>query len=107
MRECHADGKRLEALPVVEVDLHAAGGLTFWQQALQNGASRNAVAQGILTSAESSRHVLDQIYSQYLNRAVDPLGEQTWLGTLTIGGRAPTIVAEMILASDEFFSRAQ
>jgi hypothetical protein len=75
-------------------------------QALQSGLSRQALAQAVLTSAEADQRAVDQYYMLFLNRSPDPAGQQAWTNLLVSGGATLESVAETILASDEFFSRA-
>jgi uncharacterized repeat protein (TIGR01451 family) len=84
----------------------SASEVAGWQQVLQNGASRAAVALGFLTSQEADLRLLDQYYEGYLGRAPDPAGEQFWLGLLQDGALTPQAVGQSILASDEYFSRS-
>jgi hypothetical protein len=80
-------------------------GQAAWLLALQNGVSRPALAQAVLTSAEADRRVVDQYYMSFLNRAADPAGEQAWTDVLVSGRATLESVGESILASDEYFSR--
>ena len=84
----------------------SAGEVAAWQQVLQQGASRAAVAQAFLTSREADLRLLDQYYAEYLGRPADPAGEQTWVTLLQGGALTPQAVGESILTSDEYFSRA-
>jgi hypothetical protein len=81
--------------------------LSNWVGALQNGVSRDAVAVAILDSAESFQLILNCAYTYYLNRPPDPAGSQAWLTQLQSGQATPAIVAESLLASDEFFALAR
>jgi hypothetical protein len=83
----------------------SAGEVAGWQQSLQNGASRAAVALGFLTSPEADLRLLDRYYEGYLGRSPDPAGEQAWLTLLQGGALTPEAVGEAILASGEYFSQ--
>jgi protocatechuate 3,4-dioxygenase beta subunit len=85
----------------------SAGEIAGWAQALQSGASRDAVAAAFLTSGEEYLGLLDADYQHFLHRSVDPAGQQAWLGQLLGGQATPETVANAILASDEFFAQAQ
>jgi hypothetical protein len=82
-----------------------AGGLAGYVQALQAGASRQAVAQAFLTSAEAHRRVVDEYYSLFLNRPPDTVGEQGWINVLQSGQGNYESVGEAFLASGEYFAR--
>jgi hypothetical protein len=84
-----------------------AGGQAFWLQRLQAGSSRADVARAILTSQEGAQTLLNRYYLQYLARTPDPVAEQVWLTPLESGGLATSLVAESIIASDEFLARAK
>jgi hypothetical protein len=81
--------------------------ISSWVTALQNGASRDAVAVAILDSGESFQLILNCAYTNFLHRAADPAGSQTWLAQLQSGQVTPAMVAETFLASDEFFALAR
>jgi hypothetical protein len=82
-------------------------GFSFWQQAAAQGASGAQLSAGFLTSEEASRNLLEGYYQQYLGRQPDPSGEATWLALLGTAGNSPASVGQAILASDEYFARAQ
>jgi hypothetical protein len=81
-------------------------GMAYWTQALQNGATRDAVARQILTSAEAYTKILECNYAHFLRRSLDANGRQFWLSVLQSGQASPGTVSEMILASDEYFRLA-
>jgi hypothetical protein len=81
-------------------------GLDGWQQAAQDGLSREALADGFLRSAEADRQLLAQDYRAYLGREPHAAGEAAWLADLQGNRLTPAQVAEALLASDEFFVRA-
>jgi hypothetical protein len=80
--------------------------ISNWVSALQNGVSRDAVALAIMDSAESFQLILSCDYTYFLHRPPDPAGSQAWLAQLQSGQATPAIVAESLLASDEFFALA-
>jgi hypothetical protein len=83
-----------------------AGGAAGWITALQNGMSRAAAALGFLTSTEAYRRIVDQSYLEYLRRPADAGGEQGFVGMLQSGGWPVESVAELFVASDEFYQSA-
>ena len=82
-----------------------ATGHQAWMQALQGGTTREAVALSFLSARESSSKVLDTIYSSYLDRRVDPAGQQAWLNGMGRNQVQWSDVARAVLASDEYFNR--
>lgn len=84
-----------------------AAGLAAWTQQLQNGVSRDTVAQAILTSDEAFLKVLECAYMHFLHRSLDAGGRQFWLTQYRTGQVTPAAVCEAILASDEYFAQAQ
>jgi hypothetical protein len=82
-----------------------AAGLASWLQALQNGTSRQAVAQAFLTSTEEDQRVVEEYYLLLLGRAADATGEQPWVNLLSSSQATFESVAVGILASNEYFAR--
>jgi Domain of unknown function (DUF4214)/SdrD B-like domain/Aspartyl protease len=80
-------------------------GQAHWLQALQGGARRDQVALGILTSGEAYQRVLDRYYTDFLHRAPDPAGEQSWLNSLLTDRYSPESAGVGFLVSGEFISR--
>jgi hypothetical protein len=80
-------------------------GLDRWQQAVEGGLSRAAVADAFLRSAEADRQAVDRYYADYLGRAGSAAEVAGWVGALQ-GGLTPEQVAVVFLASDEFYNRA-
>jgi hypothetical protein len=78
-----------------------------WQEALQAGVSRDAVARGFLTSTENDLRLIDRYYADFLGRPAEASGKQGWLSVFEQGANGEALLAEGILASDEFFARAQ
>lgn len=83
-----------------------SSGLQFWQTTLQNGATRDNVANAILTSGEAYSRHLDRAYGTFLGRAVDQAGKQFWLSALQNNQITYGAVHILILASDEYFAMA-
>jgi hypothetical protein len=84
-----------------------AGGTTFWTGQLAAGASRGAVALGIMRSDEAFRRAIDSLYASYLHRSdQSPSGLGFWDAQLLGGGVTPAQAARAFLASDEFFRNA-
>jgi subtilisin family serine protease len=84
-----------------------AFGQAAWQQALANGASREAVAQAVLTSAEAHQRAIDAFYAAFLHRPTDGSGQQHWMELLQSGRANLESVATAILASNEYLATAQ
>src|SRR5205807_8110717 len=83
-----------------------AGGAAGWTTALNNGMSRAAAALGFLTSTEAYRRIVDESYLEYLRRPADAGGEQGFVNLLRSGGWPVESVAELFVASDEFYQSA-
>lgn len=60
------------------------------------------IASGILYSGEASKHLIDLNFSQFLQRAVDPIGEEYWVAAIQ-SGASESALAEAILGSNEYF----
>jgi parallel beta-helix repeat protein len=78
-----------------------AGGLSFWQDALQNGASRSQVSEGFWVSAEHRGLEVDQFYATFLKRAADARGRAFWVQSL-LEGATEDEVAVAFLTSEEY-----
>jgi hypothetical protein len=73
----------------------------LWQNVLvTRGAA--VVSANILTSTESFLRVLDDYYSDFLNRDIDTSGQLFWLARLQTNQASLTTVAESILGSTEY-----
>jgi hypothetical protein len=83
-----------------------AGGLDGWQSAAQGEMSRAALAEAFLHSPEAYQQLMDTYYSDYLGRSADSAGEAYWVGALQSRQWSPDQVAQVFLASDEYYSRA-
>lgn len=77
-------------------------GLGYWVNALDNGTSLKAVAQGFIGSAEftglygsnmTNAQFVAQLYDQLLHRAADPSGEAFWIGALNAGASRADVLA--------------
>jgi hypothetical protein len=62
-----------------------SGGLAIWVQLLQNGTSRQPVAQGFWDSAEHLTLEVESYYSTYLHRQADAPGLAFWVSQLQAG----------------------
>jgi hypothetical protein len=80
-------------------------GQAVWGTALQQGAPREAVVLGVLTSLEANQDFIEQQYQTWLHRPADVLGLAAYLSALEHGSSAEQILA-LILGSGEYFSRA-
>jgi RHS repeat-associated protein len=83
-----------------------AAGLAFWVQVAQQPRGRDTAAQGILTSTEAYRRLLDRYYADYLHRGEDAVGREGWLAVLQSRRMSPARVAEEISISEEFVLQA-
>jgi hypothetical protein len=66
----------------------------------------SVVARAVLISTEARRRLVEGYYADFLGRGADAAGETVWLHALQGGLRSADMVAEAILASDEFFANA-
>jgi hypothetical protein len=81
-------------------------GAAWWEGLLRGGASRAAVAAGVLASPEAMGLGLARDYAAYLRRPLDPVGWQYWM-PLALATPAPTEAAALgVLASDAYFQTA-
>jgi uncharacterized delta-60 repeat protein len=81
-----------------------ASGQATWGGALRAGASRQSVAQGVVTSLEADQVLVQGDYRQLLRREADSSGLSTFVGFLQRGGRDEEVLAS-IAGSDEYFAR--
>src|SRR5262249_2423038 len=80
------------------------GGQTTWGGALRAGASRQSVAQDVVTSLEADQVLVQGDYRQLLRREADSSGLSTFVGFLQRGGRDEEVLAS-IAGSDEYLAR--
>lgn len=80
-----------------------AGGLGFWKDALDRGASRAAVVRAFETSLEYRMNTVQSVYQELLGRAADAGGLTAWVGYLA-AGHTPEQLRAQILGSEEFFT---
>jgi len=81
-------------------------GAAYWEGLLRGGASRAAVAAGVLASPEAMGLELARDYAAYLRRPLDPAGWQYWV-PLALAGPTPAETAALgVLASDAYFQTA-
>jgi hypothetical protein len=78
-----------------------ADDLTYWEN-VQQTFGAEAVATGIVTSAEAYTDVLSADYVRFLNRTPDQSGLNYFLGQLESGKGTVESVAEAILGSAEY-----
>jgi hypothetical protein len=81
-----------------------AGGEAAWEGSLAGGASRSAVAFGILNSSEGLRYTANGAYQFALGRPADPAGSDALVAYFQAGNRLELAVAGL-LSSDEFFNK--
>lgn len=77
-----------------------------WTTSLASGSSRQAVALGMLLSAERLTPIIQGYYVDLLGRGLDPVGGQAWVTALQAGARTEAIIGG-IVASDEYWARAE
>lgn len=82
-------------------------GRETWVRALESGVPRAQVPANFLNSAEMYRRLLDEYYTRFLGRGIEPAGASAWLDMLQSGRATPTTVAVSILASQEYLARTQ
>jgi hypothetical protein len=80
-----------------------AAGQAYWQGLLDAGASRESVAQSILTSGEYTAAQVEDLYSRLLGRPADPLGLQNAVTALAGGMPLDRLEAAM-LGSPEYLA---
>jgi hypothetical protein len=82
--------------------------MAYWQQLLQNGARRDAVAFSFLSSREAFQKAIDAYYAVFLGRPGHESQQELegWLVVLETGRATPLSVASAFLASDEYLARA-
>jgi hypothetical protein len=81
------------------------GGITYWSQKLNGGASRASVANFFVDSTEAHGHIVDADYQLMLGRAPDSGGRDYWIGRLNAGAYNETLLG-LIGGSPEFYSLA-
>jgi hypothetical protein len=97
VRGVYADVLSRAADPIGQAD---------WQQVGQLPSGRQRVAEGILSSPEAQRRLVDQYYETFLRRSPDRAGAEGWLTRLRSGQASLASAAEGFLASEEFFAQA-
>jgi hypothetical protein len=80
-----------------------AGGQAYWLQALQNGMSRQAVAQGIVFNPEALARVVSAAYQDVLGRPADPSGLAGSTAALQ-HGLTPEALLALLASSAEFIN---
>jgi autotransporter-associated beta strand protein len=83
-----------------------SGGLDHFSSILDmNQATRNQVAQTILSSQEGRTHEVEMLYQEFLSRQADPVGLDLSTRFLGMGGSYFQLVS-VITGSHEYFQRA-
>ena len=72
-------------------------------QYLDKGGSRQAVADGVLTSAEANGVLTRDYYDRFLHRPAEPGALSYWVASLQQGNRDEGLAAS-IIGSDEYFA---
>ncbi len=83
-----------------------AAGLAHWRMGARFGIDRATLADAFLSSEEAHLRRVNRFYADYLGRPADPAGAQGWLEALQGRRATPAQVAQALLASDEFLTRA-
>jgi len=81
-----------------------SGGEAYWINALNGGASRDAVAQDFLTSTEYRADLINADYLQFLGRPAEAAGLADWMAALSSGMTDQTLLSA-IFGSSEGFNR--
>jgi hypothetical protein len=81
-------------------------GLSAAEQLLQQPQGQAVLANVLLTSTERERQVVDGNYQTLLGRSADAAGEQAWLQALQSDNVSADLLAELFLASQEYFARS-
>jgi hypothetical protein len=84
-----------------------AVGLAGWQQAVQNGLSRAALADGFLNSAEAQVQRVELYYREYQGQVIGPDEAAARLAALPNGQAFPDQLAPDILSSNDLLGQAQ
>ncbi|MEX2559756.1 MAG: ELWxxDGT repeat protein [Pirellulales bacterium] len=77
--------------------------VAFWRTTLEQGATRDAVAQGFLASAEFRALLIQEWYRDYLYREADEAGVDHWLSVMNTSQAQRQVQLEL-LASQEYQS---
>ncbi len=80
--------------------------ISYWTGQLQNGVTRQQVAEDLVFSAEAAGVAVDSDYGAYLGRAADATGRANWVAEISSQKATYASVAISLLASDEFFANA-
>lgn len=79
-------------------------GLVYWTAMLDRGESRSAISNGIWFSTEKTNSRVRDAYRQYLGREASESDQAYWSNIARSAG--PTQMRSLILASDEYWNRA-
>ena len=84
-----------------------AAGFTYWLGQLSSyQLTRTQVEQDFVLGTEAAGAAVDSFYIDYLQRVPDAQGRANLVNSITSGSAAYASVAELVLASDEFFANA-
>ncbi|HEV8060078.1 MAG TPA: DUF4214 domain-containing protein [Gemmataceae bacterium] len=84
-----------------------AAGFTYWLgQLSSNQLTRTQVEQDFVLGTEAAGAAVDSFYIDYLQRVPDAQGRANLVNSITSGSATYASVAELVLASDEFFANA-
>ncbi|HVX14507.1 MAG TPA: SdrD B-like domain-containing protein [Pirellulales bacterium] len=70
--------------------------LSYWQQQLSGGITRDSVAQAVWNSTEHRTDQVDQFYHTFLGRAPEAAGESYWVNTYNSWGNEKTLVLNFV-----------
>jgi hypothetical protein len=82
-----------------------ASELAYWQNAVDNGATPQQVAQTFLDSPERLNGIIGNLYTQYLGRPADAAGLQYWSSVWVANGGSEQVQAG-IIGSPEYYRTA-
>lgn len=82
-----------------------AGGLAGWMQAVQRGASRNAVALAFASSHEENIRLVTGAYEGFLGRAPDEAGGNSWVNTLDKGMTLSQLNAAFVSSAEYVYQQ--
>ncbi len=82
-------------------------GFAYWTGQLNSGqASRTQIEQSFVLGSEAAGAAVDSFYIDYLQRVPDAGGRAFYVQAISSGGTTYASVAQLLLASDEFFTNA-
>jgi len=83
-----------------------SAGLSFWENQLSSGATRNAVVFGILSSTEYQSDFVEAQYLHLLGRSADAGGLSFWVAQLGTGASNESVIAGIVGSAEFYFDAA-